>query len=147
MAARLTQANTANSYRTDGEFSTNQVIERHVASHYVAPSVAGCHRNLVLAKDRFDGFRFDQRQFELRLWLVERSSLQCVAVALQSDSGDRFRAFDRLHRRLGRWRDVDRLHLAVPHRKRSSNDKGHRVNVKNAIDYLASFAPPCDLCG
>ena len=64
------------------------MIERDAPRDQVAPRFARREFHVVVALQRFDGFGFDQGQFEVWFRLEESSLAQGVAVAFQPHSGD-----------------------------------------------------------
>ena len=83
MIARLAQADAANAHIADGKLPAHQVIQRYVASHDVAASFTRQQFDLIVPPQRLNRLRFNQREFVIRLGLVERTYLQRVSVTLK----------------------------------------------------------------
>src|SRR5882672_7052333 len=92
------------------------MIQRHVASDDVAASFARVEFDVVFAPQRLNRLRLDQREFEIRLGLVERALLEGVTISFEPYTGNQNRTIQSLHRPCGGGGDVDRLHFPVPHR-------------------------------
>ncbi len=73
--ARLAQADAANAHIADGKLPPYQVIQRDVASHDVAASITGSKLDLIVAPQRLNRLRLNQREFVIRLGLVEGAQL------------------------------------------------------------------------
>ena len=88
MTARLAQANAADLHFADLEIPSHQMIQRdvRVSPGCAAPRPERVH--VVVALESFDGFGFDQRQFEVGFRLEESSLAQGVAVTFQPGSRD-----------------------------------------------------------
>src|SRR5208337_1143607 len=111
--ARLTQADAANAHFADGELLAHQVIQRDVAGHDVAESVASSQLNLIVAPQRLNRLGFNQREFVIRLGFVERAELESVPVTLKPGAWYRRRLTDRFRRPLSGGSDMNRFHSSV----------------------------------
>ena len=65
------------------------MIEGEVAGDDVAARVAGSEIDAVVAVEGFDGLSLDESEFEVGLGLEECALLEGIAVAIESDAGNR----------------------------------------------------------
>src|SRR5882672_1733107 len=114
--ARFAQTNAADAYISDDEFLAHQVVQWHIARHNVAASLAWSELDIVLAPQRFNRLRLDQREFEVRFGLEECALFKGVTISFQPDAGSQHRLIQSLNRPCGGGGDVDRLYFSVPHR-------------------------------
>src|SRR5260370_25238720 len=115
MVARLTQTNATNLYRSDAEFTPNQMIQGNASSHHIASRVAGSEFQAVLPPERFDRLGFDQGQLEVRFGLVERPLPVGVAIPFEPDTRNGFRLLHGTHRFPRSGGDMYRLDRPLPH--------------------------------
>ena len=101
----------------DDKFLAHQMIQRHVASHDVASSLA---RRRVRCCNRGRSASIASASISVSSKsgsrLEERALLESVSIAFQSDTGNRLRLIASLNRPGGGGGDVDGLYFSVPHR-------------------------------
>src|SRR5260370_39551244 len=98
MVARLAQTNATNLYRSDAEFTPNQVIQGNASSHHIASRLAGSEFHAVLPPERFDCLGLDQGQLKVRFGLVEGPLPVGVAIPFEPDTRNGFRLLHGTHR-------------------------------------------------
>src|SRR2546426_2665772 len=92
------------------------MIQWYVSSDNVAASLAGGEFDVIFATKRLNRLRLDQREFEIRLGLVERALLEGVTISFEPHTGNQNRTIQSPHRLLSAGGDVNRLHSSIPHR-------------------------------
>src|SRR5437879_1658856 len=92
------------------------MIQRHVARHDVATSLAGGKLDAIVPPQRLNRLRLNQRELVIRRRLVERAQLQRVAITIEPRAWNRRRLSNRLRLPLGRGSNMNRFHSSVPHR-------------------------------
>src|SRR2546427_916934 len=92
------------------------MIQWYVSSDNVAASIARGEFDVIFATKSLNRLRLDQREFEIRLGLVERALLEGVTISFEPHTGNQNRVVQNPHRPCGGGGDVDRLHFSVPHR-------------------------------
>src|SRR5258708_915981 len=97
MVARLAQTNAANLYRSNAEFTANQVIQGNASGHDIASRLAGSEFHAVLPLERFDRLGFDQGQLEVRFGFEERPLPVGVAVPFEPYTRNGFRMLHGAH--------------------------------------------------
>src|SRR5438093_2982809 len=113
---RLAQTNAANTNITDHELPAHQMIQWYVSSDNVAASIARGEFDVIFATKSLNRLRLDQREFEIRLGLVERALLEGVTISFEPHTGNQNRTTQSPHRLLSAGGDVNRLHSSIPHR-------------------------------
>src|SRR5258708_19703860 len=114
MVARLTQTNATNLYRSDAEFTPNQVIQGNASSHHIASRLAGSEFHAVLPPERFDRLGFDQGQLEVRFGFEERPLPVGVAIPFEPDTRNGFRLLHGTHRFPRSGADIYLLNAPLP---------------------------------
>src|SRR5258706_15861838 len=115
VSAGLAQADASNAYIADGELFAHQMVQRDVARHDVAARFAGSKLDLIVPLQGFNRLRLNQREFEIRLGLVERAQLQRVAITVKARARNRRRVGNRLRWSFGSGGDMNRFHRSVRH--------------------------------
>src|SRR6266576_894735 len=106
MRAGFAQSQAARLHPAKPELFAHQMIQRHAASHDVAPSVTQSVIDSEFSLNGFDGFDFDQGKLAVGLWLRKGSLVIVISIAFESSAGDRARFADYLNRRCRVGRDV-----------------------------------------
>src|SRR5579863_640543 len=115
MAAGFAEAYASNLDFANLKFLSDKMIQRHATSDEIAPHVTGCEFDFVFAKNRFDGFSFDEGKFVLGFGLRKCSELDGVAVAFESGARDGFDLSNCESGCGGFFRNVNGFESAVPH--------------------------------
>src|SRR5258708_12643776 len=91
VSAGLAQADASNAHIPDGELFAHQMVQRDVARHDVAARFAGSKLDLIVPLQGFNRLHLNQREFEIRLGLVERAQLQPLAITVNARARHRRR--------------------------------------------------------
>ena len=115
MFAGLAEANTTDADVADCELAADQMIEGDAAGDDVAAGVAGSEVDAVVAVEGFEGFSLDESEFEVGLGLEECALLEGIAVAIESDAGNRLDGADGVGGTGGFGSDVNGFDDSVGH--------------------------------
>src|ERR1700745_2701545 len=108
MATWLAYPNTVDPHSANHEVPSDEVIQRHIARHHIAPRLAGRETYFVFPQRRFDSLCLDPRELMLWLRLVERTLFEKVSVPNQPGPRNQFHLIHGLRCGLGHWRDGNR---------------------------------------
>src|SRR5258708_8987913 len=91
------------------------MVEGEVGRHDVAARFAGSKLDLIVPLQGFNRLHLNQREFEIRLGLVERAQLQRVAITVKARARNPRRLGNRLRWSFASSADMNRFPRSAPH--------------------------------
>ena len=105
--ARFAQTNSANLDLANLELFSNQMVQSHAPSDYIAASFTRSQLEVVFVLQGFNGFSLNQRELTIGQRFRESTYTQCITVAFQPNTGNGTSLIHRMSRYTGCGSDVD----------------------------------------